>query len=353
MKEVKVLNAMAGLLYLFFSLISGVFEIGVVVFGYINFDLLTALLFVLGYQIGCLFIQPFRIDLKYILINQIIALILYQSIPDNIYIIFYLIASLSAGLQNVRESLIAPQNKISESVKRCFRVLGFSSGIFIGFQNDFGNFLFIFLIIFFSTFLVTFIKGSKTKENKSIALFSGYKTGLIMMFHQIHYFAYAYNILLYFVIFDLNHQTLIHFPFYSITLFCLGWISYITGKKILKDILRLSSILAVLLGHFWLLLCLTGMIIFQQNIILFSFFWIFGGFGGGSVYAIKEYLHSTNSIKNVDSWENYGHVLGVSITGIIMIVVNDKISVSLFIAVIAIILTMFSLLKNLKRKNYA
>jgi hypothetical protein len=54
------------------------------------------------------------------------------------------------------------------------------------------------------------------------------------------------------------------------------------------------------------------MVLFNEYPFLIGLTWVLGGFGGGSVYAIKDLAKGASSKADLELWEHWGHVTGVS-----------------------------------------
>lgn len=330
--------------YLCLSLVSGIMETGVLTFGYMHYDALTGLFFVLAYQVGCLFKKPLQISLRMAVLFLLLSLLLFLSGLANRIVLFMAISLMCGGMQCIRDHSLPTILPVSESVKRSIRVFGFVLGIFVGFINN--NAVFGFVVILTILLALPIVMRNKQaipilKQNATLRLFS---KGWVMLFHQTHYFAYAYVLLIYFL-----HSNTISSSFDGISAalwFLLGWGTYINGKWLLNDILKLSNFKAIIYGHLLVGICLILMIDFYSHPYIYGSLWVIGGFGGGSVYALKKFLKdfSADSEIDVELWENWGHVAGIALTVLSLFFFPKSTLLPYYIAVTAVFFTLVSFL---------
>jgi len=147
-----------------------------------------------------------------------------------------------------------------------------------------------------------------------------------------HYFAYAYIILIVANKFDNNNG------FFTALVFTLGWITYISAQYIFRG-KYYSAYLAC--GHIFLALILVVMAISGSDLIKIIL-WVFSGFGAGTVFCIKEVLkkHGGNSANTLETSENYGHILGL-LACIGAYAIFDTITAPIIVASVCAILTVF------------
>lgn len=299
--------------YLILSFISGILETGILTCGLMLFDITIGLALALVYQIGCLVRNPLRLSLQGSACALCCAVILFQFSDDRLGLLLLATFFLSGGVQSTREWLLIKHNQVSLHIKRLIRVSGFITGI-LGYFMIGSNLLVytsivavlvVLPVVFTQKCSSPFINLNKRWEP------SGY--GWIMLLHQTHYFAYAYVLLAFFL--SRQNQSSIE-PLYwkyiiASAWFALGWCSYISGKWLLKNTLKMSAIKAVVFGHGWVVLCLALMVIFKDFPFVVGLSWVLGGFGGGSVYAIKDLAEENSCKADLELWEHWGHVLGV------------------------------------------
>jgi len=157
------------------------------------------------------------------------------------------------------------------------------------------------------------------------------------MFHQIHYFAYAYVLLSVVYTWEGTYlpNTAMTIPYISAVTFLLGWLTYINGKWLLNDVLKLTDYASVTIGHIIVVVCLVIMAFNVQRIPVLISMWVLGGLGGGSVYAVKKLSLLDINEEQVELMENIGHVLGVLLTITGLTAFSGLIEISFIIAIIA------------------
>ena len=310
--EVKCSNSF---LYLIFSFFSGTLETGILTSGIIIFDLSIGLALVLAYQIGCLARNPLHFNLKAAACALGCAVLLFQFGETNVWLLFLSTVFMSSGLQSAREYLLPGQNLVSVSTKRLTRVAGFVFGI-IGCFNIGLTLIFYIAIVSFLLLMPSALENkSKISFINLENEFKAYDFGWIMFFHQTHYFVYAY-VLLSFLLSPKSQMAdgPISQPLGASMWFALGWFSYISASVLLKKILKLSAFYSAIVGHAWVVLNLGVMLfLVEGQPFLLKLTWVFCGFGGGSVYAIKELAKADCCKADLELWEHWGHVSGVTI----------------------------------------
>jgi hypothetical protein len=327
--------------YYIFSLFSGILETGAVVSGYCQFGFFGGIGLALAYQLGCLIRNPFHLSLQgalYILGGSVLAL-LFLGI-DHLGWAIGCVALLSGAIQSSREWLLAELPPVSLVRKRFVRVLGFSVGIFAGWACPLETLLLSLAIC--ALFLLCF-GGFHFPQVPWINWHHGVRSdrfGIVMLFHQIHYFAYAYYLLLLFV--SSGNQDAV--PTWMSTLiatgwFAAGWVSYISGEALLSNILCLPSWKACIVGHVWVSLCLLMMANSVHHPFLLGMFWVLGGFGGGSVYAIKDTAKAYRCKADMELWEHLGHVAGVLVTLIALYIDPLAFSMPFILALASAVMT--------------
>lgn len=140
----------------------------------------------------------------------------------------------------------------------------------------------------------------------------------IMLWHQLHYFIYAYGLLL-------HAYQITGNAFFTMLFFAGTWLTYVSAEPLVKLLWRTypktfsatsgtsGYINAILTGHAFLLIILMGL----PNVSggLFYCLWILTGFGGGTVFAITAlYGHSAAYTKErLVLTENLGHFIGTGL----------------------------------------
>jgi len=301
-------------LYLLFSFFSGVLETGILTGGLMLFGITGALLLVLAYQIGCLARNPLNLSLRGAICALCTAIPLFLISDNNIRLLLLATLVLSSGLQSAREWLLPEQNLVSLSTKRLTRVSGFIFGVLGCYSFGFNL---LACIAIMALFALLPLAVRQKKAAPFINLNKNVKSNCyswIMLFHQTHYFAYAYVLLAFFLSLQnqIFEQHVYWRPLIAAAGFAMGWYSYISGKWLLKKILKLSALQAAIAGHVWVVICLTFMVLLNGYPFLIGLTWVLGGFGGGSVYAIKDLAKRNSNKADLELWEHWGHMTGVS-----------------------------------------
>lgn len=336
------------ILYLILSFLSGVLETGVLTAGLMRFDISMGLAFALSYQTGCLVRNPLRLSLKGAACILCCSLPLLMLGNGRVWVLLLMTALVSAGIQSSREWLLPKQPAVSLSVKRIVRVSGFIGGILVGFWIGMRLIDCIAILACVAVIPMSIRKVPKHSWINLNKRFESDKYGWIMLCHQTHYFAYAYVLLAIL----LPHKILLSNDtvFFKVTSasgwFALGWLSYISGQWLLKEKLKMSSFQAAIAGHTWAAASLFCMALFHNCEFALGIAWVLGGFGGGSVYAIKDLAKVNASRADIDLWEHWGHVVGVSLSLFSILVFPSLVILPFVIAFVAVLATLFMLIRS-------
>lgn len=308
--------------YLTLSLLSGFVELGAVIFVIREeLPLFYVPLMGLAYQLGALFREPVELapwQYYLMLVLSVLSAIFASHSPVLLFLTVFL---LSVGIQGIR-GMLSKMQESSTFVKRVFRVVGFAcSGLF----SWYGLLLVPIIAVAITAVLARDLKGSK-KLSIPRTLSIG-PLGWIMMVHQSHYFSYAYIIPLLMVNYHAVDSRV------AGLLFCIGWLSYIFSRKVFGET-RLIRNFA--LGHVLASTTLAGIFLFfTDSIAVLLFLWFLTGFGGGTVYCLRQLRAESRTDKSdMDVWENVGHILGILIC---LTVLSTSQSVRLVFAVASMI----------------
>ena len=291
------------IIFLFFSLITGIIEIGVVIYLVSNNCSFTnILLTVLAYQIGCFFPNNIRLKKIYLIILGLSALVfsyfsMHTNFPECYLYILASILFISPCLQSVRS---IQKSKVSKGLKRMFRILGFIASIFF-------TPTFLFAICFIIILILLKLENFKLSSFSFRKLDNRY---LIMILHQMHYFSYAYTVLFFSLQFNDQYS-----KYFTAVVFALGWITYTLVPYILT---KERYIFYLVSGHIYLTFVLLSMAL-VNSVYLKLTLWILTGLGGGTVFCIEKIFKKINIYNkySIDTSENYGHVVGL-ISGILI-----------------------------------
>jgi hypothetical protein len=201
--------------YLFFSFLSGIVELGSIIF-VLQDNMPIFYMPILGivYQCGSLFSKPVILNFNYYLCLAVIALIFSFVAYKNIVFLCFSVLLISIALQGIR-GLTSEQCSVSTLQKRIFRIFGFAVAGF--FSYYFLSSICALVISISLLFLKGWFKWEPVQfsQNTKIDLL-----GTAMIIHQSHYFSYSSFIPYLFISY---HSIPIY---YSGVLFIIGWISY-------------------------------------------------------------------------------------------------------------------------------
>ena len=302
-------------LFFLLSTITGFVEVGAVIYAIQQgFSVVQILLLVLAYQVGCFFPTNISVKKMWLIILGIITLSLsvtLYAIP--LYGVFLAtVLTLSPCLQMARS---LQKSKVSTAQKRVFRIIGFGLSPLLS----------PFTLIGVSIVTLIIALTQKSEFRNSIKLPKLHPQYSIMVMHQMHYFSYAYIVLIIAGSLDNYHG------FLTALFFMLSWITYTSAQYIFKGKKYYTYLIT---GHIFLVLVISGIAVttFEPLKIVL---WILTGFGGGTVFCIKEILKIWQGYDNhtFESSENYGHVLGV-FCSILLYVLFDTLNASIYFAAI-------------------
>lgn len=315
--------------YLLFSFLAGFVELGAVLLvvrqGY---PLYYVALAGLAYQLGALFREPIALaSWQYylvLLLSGILAAFAAQ-LPVLLCVAVFLF---SIGLQGAR-GLVSEHQSVSTALKRLSRVAGFAcSGLL---------FPWVLTVMGGVVLLVVFVLSRDLKSSRKAVLRKGMQLSplsLVMLIHQSHYFCYSYIIPLMFV---MRYQVS---PAVAGLVFCVGWVSYILSQPLFGD---KNLVLTFAGGHVFASITLVAMFLFSsRSFLILILLWFLTGFGGGTVYCLRKLKEKSVSDKSdLDSWENIGHVLGVLICLLVLLISGTPqlaFAVAAFIAAVTCVL---------------
>jgi len=319
------------LMFSFLSFISGLCEIGMVIWGMKFFGITGALIGAICYQIGNLIPNPIGLSKRMCWLLLCISAVFGLAGLFQPVFLYPAVTLFTLVLQNERAYL---KNKTrdtgSKVLKRLTRIFGFACGCVFGTN--------VFLLCLTIVFIHMISKKECGKTIFCIPHFN--KLDGILILHEVHYFVYCYSILI--LIYNLNIGGN-PIAGYSSFAFALSWIPYAMVPNIYKKPKILSKLgykKTFLIGHSILAIILVSMFcIFkvELNSEVFPFvsliIWFLTGIGGTTEFCIEEIdKQSGTYIKNNhNSAENIGHFLGVILSIILWIIVRD-LSISILVA---------------------
>ena len=312
------------------NFISGLCEIGTVIWGMKSFGVTGALIGALCYQLGNLVPNPIKLS------RNISCLLLTLSAVFGLAGIFqpvFLYPALTLFtmvLQNERSVLKNKTDGTGSKVgKRLFRILGFTFGCVYG------------SVCFFICLVPVAISLMRKEVDKKITINIPYfnKLDLILILHEIHYFVYCYCVLV--LVYSLNVYGKSVGSYASIA-FALSWIPYALVPNLYKSpkiLWKLGYKKTFLIGHSVLTVILTVMFfsfLVEKSLgtlpVISLIIWFLTGFGGTTEFCIEEVdkLNGTYVKNNHNSAENIGHILGVTLSIIIYCITQN-----LYISILA------------------
>lgn len=280
-------------IFFLLSSLTGVIEVGTVLYA-INqgYSVVQVLMLVLAYQIGCFFPTNVMLKKPVLIIFGCIAfaLAVFCSYIPSLWLLVFAVLFISPCLQMARS---IQKSSVSTGAKRAFRILGFAVSP-----------LFSPILLSAMALIIVVITVFNKKPDKNELNFRSVPLpNFIMIVHQMHYFSYAYIVLIIANTFDKYNG------FLTALIFVLGWVTYTSAQYIFRGKRYFTYLVC---GHIFLVLVLFTMAICSSEIVKVVL-WILTGFGGGTVFCIKEVLKQCGKYDKyaLETSENYGHLLGV------------------------------------------
>lgn len=311
---------MGKIIFLFLSLISGMMELGGVLYAIKNnFSVLQIVGVGLAYQIGNLVPNPIKLGKKTTILSALLCILClgyYLFISMNYWI---LVAGFIFSAMAIQSLRTFQKGNIPTAIKRTFRILGFILSIFIGREL----FLSIGVILMIISALIKWPYAKFEVIKPKISFIN-----VIMVTHQIHYFVHAYFIIV--MIRDLVYKSFgtndISLLLISV-LFTLGWITYTGISLILR---KKHYFRYFIIGHLYLSIVVLFMAMFYNNFTA-VILWVLTGFGGGTVFCINKINEITeeSSKSDIIFSENLGHIAGVVI-GMFTYAITDRIDLPMY-----------------------
>ena len=238
---------------------------------------------------------------------------------------------LSVSLQSARNSI---KGNISTLSKRLARVAGFLLAPTMRY--------FPIVLFTFCCSCVLFVLQHKKCENTltlnhRICFYAMLKVPIyhIMLWHQLHYFIYAYTLILTFRNIT-GHDT------FAMLCFSCSWLTYLMIQPILCTMcpkhVSAHTKIYIFIGHLFLLLILFFLPTATSTLHFFVL-WILTGFGGGTVFAITSFCkNSSHYQKDVLNFtENVGHFLGTAIASAFAFLFPDQLNMTPWISAVCVI----------------
>lgn len=217
-------------------------------------------------------------------------------LPANVAIFTSMAAAglLAMSLKKIRSSTDA-----LGKIKRRWRALGYlSAGLFS-----------TWLVTVFVVALLAAVYISRVSERMDPPLPERFRLDaqrlgpyLVVMLHHLHYFAYAYIVV---VLFHSKYDV----PAAALgPLFYVGWIGYYLFIQATRH-----QRLLVVCGHVLAALSVFGMLLFESFTAVLLL-WLLTGVGGGTIVLLREANTSDDVAvyERFKAWESFGHVLGLA-----------------------------------------
>lgn len=305
----------------------------------------------LAYQFGNLFPLPFCLNKKTLTIVNTISIVALcfacsiKNYPILQWLLYFVtITCIAIPLQSTRGLL---KKKESTVRKRCARVVGFLLAplmCYIPFVMG----LFCCLATLFAIHYVTDSTENTVATVHSYNLLRENSYYIIMLWHQLHYFIYAYAAVLY--IYQKLHQ-----PSLTMMLFACTWLTYLITEPLIlrvyqhitkaKELTKQGYMQTIIIGHLLLTLLLI-LLPCTSSVNLFSLLWILTGFGGGTVFAITALCKRSHTYhkEHLNIVENIGHLTGTFIAVVFLCIFPQGIQylpyLSALCAAVVLILTL-------------
>lgn len=313
------------IIFLFLSLISGAVELGGILYAIEQqFTIFQIVSIGLAYQLGNLIPNPIRLNRALTILSAVAAACIFfyaLNTTNSFGLIFAGYIFMAMAIQSLRS--IQKEN-VSTTVKRTFRILGFLLAPFAGVAFSTGVAIILALIGLFVKWTFESFRIMRPRVRF---------LSWVMIIHQIHYFSYAY-----FVIILLWQATPWASSFWVGIFFVLGWITYTGISHFLK---KEHYFKYFILGHSFLTIVLLLMAWQIDNGLLVIILWIATGFGGGTVFCIGKINSKTQALSKQDIVfsENIGHVVGV-LAGMLIYQLTNSVSSVIYLAGLSAALAM-------------
>lgn len=339
-------------MFLMLSTITALLECGPVFLGIcLGYSPGQLLSLCLAYQFGNLFPVPFRLPRNALMGITFLAAILlvlagFSTELPLLQWILYLagLMLLSCTTQSIRAKIKGQAGTVK---KRLCRVAGFFLAPLMSYIPHL--ILLICCLIVLSALRHTPEKAFRS-DTVSISCNIVLKNSCykIMLWHQLHYFIYAYAMIL--LVYDRTNK-----PFGTMLLFAGTWLTYLMTEPLLTRIHpnllgRLSSrslYTAIILGgHSFLLFLL--LLIPNVSTISLIILWILTGFGGGTVFAITALCKQSAAYekKHLELTENIGHFAGTAFAALFGALFPQNLSSLSYVSALCVIVVLALTLKQ-------
>ncbi len=326
------------IVFLFFSMLSGILELGIVLKPFAEgMPIWVSLLMGVMYQLGNLLFKHYsrNINIKIGFATLIICGMYWYY--NNIITETIFVMLLSLCIQIVRARY---KTKCPTSLKRTFRIAGFILSLFMIKYSRY-----IMTICTILSFIAMIQKYND--EQKVIKKQHYQKISITMIFHQIHYFMYTYIMPL--TVMELTDNNALE----TVILYALTWIVYLIPGLIAEKNKNYNPKFVFILCH-TLLACVIGTLTFaflSKDIIIGLIAWMLTGIGGGSVFCIEQFV-TNDKKRGMSLSENIGHIIGATLAFFVSLLITKNIGTILTsLSFLFVCMTLLSAIFEIKQNN--
>lgn len=338
-------------MYLALSTITALLECGSIFLGiHLGYSSGQILLLCFAYQFGNLFSSGFNFDRRHMTaicglscLLLIPAFLIHGHLWVRHGLLFLGIALLSIALQHARCWV---KGRVSTVSKRLARMAGFLLSPVMG-CLPIPVLSLCCIAVFWS---LQHGKPGESSELNHAACFHEMRTNSvyhIMLWHQLHYFTYAYGVIL--VFFYATGHALLTMLFFSCT-----WLTYLMTEPLLHALFPThdnhSNRRYLLIGHVFLLVILLLLPI-VRSMAHFVVLWILTGFGGGTVFAITALCKESSGFRKevLDYTENIGHFSGSGLAAALALLFPDSLKMLPYLSAVCVITVLTLTICNHKK----
>lgn len=322
--------------------LSGALELGVVAKTVLSGKgLVMAFGLALAVQFGPLLpdlLRRWRIGVAMLAPCVAASVVLVLTISEfNLWILAVTVTIASACLSVSRDALHAVH--LSTTAKRVARVVGFFTAPLLVHDVFFALVLLLIAIIGVVSigreYALNEISKSPMPDKSSLLTID-----LALISHQIHYFSYA--TLVFITLLD-QFQPLI-----AISMFVVGWVSYILLPRLLGA--RPNAFTIAVVGHIILAAVLAGMAVSEGGGVLWLILWVATGFCAGTVVYLTDFAQAAYGYTKprLSFLENLGHCLGAC-AAFLIVVASGKTRLLYIVAAMAASATALLMLSNFRK----
>jgi hypothetical protein len=298
-------------IYLALSTLSGFLELGAITLPIRSgIPFVFALVVGMAYQAGALVKDVFRFKVYQSFTLAIAGLVLGILAFQVFYLLIPSVLALGIAIQDFREK--SQQQHVGTSVKRVARIVGFASAGFFPLAGT----IIVGTAIIMAGLLLWRVPNKPHRDVPSfLTRIRVSKISIVMLVHQSQYFCYAYTVPYVFI----AVHGLLGFKFAGA--YATGWVSYTFAFLIFSKKTPLRSLF---MGHVLVALSLSVMFVFSGNLWIFLATSLFAGLGGGTVFCLKLLRDRwQEGWTDMNLWEDIGHLTGLLVAAILVLVWSE------------------------------